>query len=120
MSHAPDALLLPDTPPADPVFQAPWEARVFALAVSLSKAGLFTWGEWNAALVARVKASPCGEATYDLWLDTLEDMLISRTAADRSVLADLREAWRAAAERTPHGQPIELDPGTVKLLVAGG
>lgn len=120
MSPAPEALALPEAPPTDPVFHAPWEARVFALALSLSKAGLFTWGEWNTALVARVKASPCGEATYDLWLDTLEDLLISRAAADRSLLDDLREAWRAAAERTPHGHPIELDPDMVKTLVAGG
>lgn len=117
MTRAADAIVLPDAPPEDPVFREPWEARVFALAVSLHRSGLFTWAEWNTALVARVKASPCGEATYDLWLDTLEDMLITRAAADRDVLDGVREAWREAAEHTPHGQPIELPGDVVRSLV---
>jgi Nitrile hydratase beta subunit, N-terminal len=38
-------------PPASPideerVFQEPWEARAFAIVVSLHERGLYTWGEW--------------------------------------------------------------------------
>ena len=29
-----------------PVFNQPWEAKAFALAVHLSEAGCFTWPEW--------------------------------------------------------------------------
>jgi hypothetical protein len=29
-----------------PVFNQPWEAKAFALAVRLSEAGHFTWPEW--------------------------------------------------------------------------
>jgi len=34
----------------EPVFAAPWQAQVFALAVKLSEQGHFSWQEWAAAL----------------------------------------------------------------------
>ncbi|QRG07043.1 nitrile hydratase accessory protein [Xanthobacter dioxanivorans] len=114
MSHQSDASSHPEPPPGGAVFQEPWQARVFALAVCLNRAGLFSWMEWTEALVARTKASPSGEASYELWLDTLEELLISRAATDRAVLDALREAWRAAGKATPHGQPIELAPGILE------
>jgi nitrile hydratase accessory protein len=39
------------------VFSAPWEARAFAIALGLSEAGLFTWDEFRARLIAEVGAS---------------------------------------------------------------
>ncbi len=39
------------------VFSAPWEARAFAIALGLSEAGLFTWDEFRAHLMAEVGAS---------------------------------------------------------------
>jgi nitrile hydratase accessory protein len=39
------------------VFSAPWEARAFAIALGLSQAGLFTWDEFRARLIAEVGAS---------------------------------------------------------------
>jgi nitrile hydratase accessory protein len=39
------------------VFSAPWEARAFAIALGLSRAGLFTWDEFRARLIAEVGAS---------------------------------------------------------------
>ncbi len=39
------------------VFSAPWEARAFAIALGLSEAGLFTWDEFRAQLIAEVGAS---------------------------------------------------------------
>ena len=39
------------------VFSAPWEARAFAIAVGLSQAGLFTWDEFRARLIAEVGAT---------------------------------------------------------------
>lgn len=116
MNLTPDVALPTGLPPDGPTFQEPWEARVFALAVSLSRAGLFTWAEWTEALVARTKASPCGEATYDIWLDTLEGLLITKAATDRPLLDKLREAWRTAAEATPHGRPIVLAPELLASL----
>jgi nitrile hydratase accessory protein len=36
------------------VFSAPWEARAFAIALGLSEAGLFSWDEFRARLIAEV------------------------------------------------------------------
>ena len=99
------------TPPEAPPFDEPWQAQVFALAVSLNQRGLFDWSEWTKALGAEIAAQPeTGNAAYfQAWLGALEKMLIAKGVASGPELSDLVEAWRAAAEATPHGQPIALD-----------
>lgn len=86
------------------VFAEPWEAQAFALAVSLSERGLFTWAEWTEA----VATAPEG-GYYERWLATLERLVTERGLADAETLERYRHAWEHAAERTPHGTPIELD-----------
>src|SRR3981081_3662973 len=72
------------------VFAEPWESRAFGMAVSLSGAGVVTWPQFHAALLALievVRATPT-EATHwnycPHWLGALEDVLADRGA----VLAD--------------------------------
>ena len=96
-----------------PVFPAPWAARAFAMAVALNERGFFTLPEWSEALGAELArnaetetADP--EAYWRAWLAALESVLASGMVARSAELAALREAWREAAEATPHGQPIEL------------
>lgn len=93
--------------PDDPVFNEPWEAQAFALAVSLEAKGLFTWSEWADALGREIKAQ--GERSYyECWLAALEKLVEEKrlmSAAER--LARI-EAWDRAAKATPHGQSIEL------------
>lgn len=97
-----------------PVFGAPWQAQAFAMTLALHERGLFTWPEWAQALAARIRAEPAleaedgGEAYYRQWLGALEDMVAARGAASPAELARYRDAWDHAADRTPHGQPIEL------------
>lgn len=94
------------------VFQEPWEARVFAMAVSLHTAGLFTWPEWTEVLAAAMRADASAgslsQASYHTWLSALETMLVRKAVTDRVGLIALRKAWDAAARTTPHGQPIAL------------
>jgi nitrile hydratase accessory protein len=92
---------------SEPVFSEPWEAEAFALAVTLHERGLFTWPEWSAAL-ARELAT--GEEYYRAWLAALEGLVAEKGAADRADLERYADAWGRAAERTPHGTPIELRP----------
>jgi nitrile hydratase accessory protein len=97
----------------EPVFPTPWAARAFALAVAMNERGIFTWGEWSETLGPRVAIATRGragdaEAYWEAWLAALEDLLGRKQVAARGDLLDLKEAWREAAERTPHGQPIEL------------
>lgn len=96
-----------------PVFPAPWAARAFALAVALNERGLFPWKEWAETLGAKLAAEPQAdaadpEAYWRAWLAALEDILTRKAVATGGDLLALKEAWRAAAERTPHGRPIEL------------
>jgi nitrile hydratase accessory protein len=97
-----------------PVFPAPWAARAFALAVALNERGLFTWAEWSETLGPKVAiitqenaADP--EAYWKAWLAALEEILGAKKVAGRGDLLGLKEAWRRAAEATPHGKPIEPD-----------
>jgi nitrile hydratase accessory protein len=97
-----------------PVFAAPWQAQAFAMAVALSERGLFTWSEWGAALSAQIAAAQAagdpdtGESYYSHWLAVLEGLLAAKNVTTPEALARYRDAWDAAAHRTPHGTPIEL------------
>ena len=98
----------------DPVFREPWEARAFAIALALHDRGLFTWTEWASALAHQIKQAhgkgdlDTGENYYRHWLATLESLVAAKQIATASVLHRYRDAWNHAAERTLHGQPIEL------------
>ncbi len=97
-----------------PVFAAPWQAQAFAMALTLQQRGLFTWAEWAEMLgAARAHAATEGapdtsETYYQDWLATLEQMVTAKGLADAAALSRTRNAWTRAAERTPHGTPIEL------------
>jgi nitrile hydratase accessory protein len=98
-----------------PVFPTPWAARAFALAVALNERGVFSWSEWSETLGAKVaaetRADPAdAEAYWRAWLAALEAILGQKDVGARADLLDLKKAWREAAERTPHGKPIELSP----------
>jgi nitrile hydratase accessory protein len=95
------------------IFAKPWEARVFAIVVSLHEYGLYTWSEWADTLAARIRAaqtagdSNTGDTYYQHWLGALEDIL-ERKGIGAAETARWRDAWLRAATRTPHGKPIEL------------
>lgn len=95
-----------------PVFPAPWAARAFALAVTLNERGLFEWREWSETLGAEVARTDGDDADperyWRAWLAALETILTAKQVGHPTDLAALRDAWEAAAEATPHGQPIEL------------
>jgi len=100
----------------EPVFGAPWEAQAFALAVALHERGAFTWKEWASTLAvvigeARMRGeSDTGARYYEHWLAALERIVAAKRLLEPHSLEDRQRAWRAAARRTPHGQPIVLHP----------
>ena len=110
-----ERIQLPEGTP-EPVFKEPWEAHAFALAVSLNRQGLFTWTEWAAALAREIAAAQAagdadsGDTYYHHWLAALEHLVAAKGASDEAELERCRQAWDHAADRTPHGQPIELRP----------
>ena len=97
-----------------PMFREPWEAQAFALALALNERGVFTWSEWAATLGEEIKRAQAagdpdlGNTYYRHWLATLERILAAKGVASEAMLAHYRDAWDRAADRTPHGTPIEL------------
>ena len=109
---------LPGIPRDDggPVFREPWEAQAFSMALALHQRGVFTWPEWAAALADEIKRAQAagdpdtGATYYSHWLATLERLVTEKGVATEQTLARYRDAWDRAADRTPHGTPIELRP----------
>ena len=97
-----------------PVFREPWEAQAFSMAVALHERGVFTWPEWAATLADEIKRAQAagdpdtGETYYQHWLAALERLVAEKGIASRDTLTRYRDAWDRAADRTPHGKPIEL------------
>ena len=115
MTGEPAPLLRDD--PGRPVFREPWEAEAFALTLALHERGLFSWSEWTATLAAEIRQAQAegdpdtGETYYRHWLRALERLVAAKGVTDAATLARYRDAWDRAADRTPHGQPIVLNPG---------
>ena len=124
---------LPDSAPADPavpefvglprepgrpVFDEPWQAVAFGLAVSLSRQGYFSWTEWTTAFSDELKAGAArgepddGSRYYDCWLATLERLVMAKGLSDATALLVRKQAWADAYRRTPHGKPVELENGS--------
>ena len=97
-----------------PVFQAPWEAQAFAMAVKLHERGVFTWPEWAAALASELRdAAARGEPDdgthyYEHWLAALEKLVAAKQVVSHEELDRRADEWDAAARATPHGKPIVL------------
>lgn len=99
-----------------PVFGEPWEAQSFAITLTMHEQGLFTWSEWTQTLAGEIKRAQergdpdTGETYYQHWVAALERIIAEKSVTDRATLERYHRAWRCAADRTPHGEPIVLDP----------
>ena len=67
------------------------------------KSGLFLYLNTNKRGITLDLSTAAGRAA-------LERLVAEKGATDPVSLARYRDAWDRAAERTPHGQPIELRP----------
>lgn len=119
LSHCPGLPLGAGSPGGEPapVFAEPWQAQAFAMTLQLHQRGLFSWPEWAAALSAQIRAAQAagdadqGDTYYHHWLAALESLVAAKGAASAQGLQRHAAAWAHAADRTPHGQPISLQPG---------
>ena len=107
---------LPPLPRDDdgPVFAEPWQAQAFALAVTLSEQGHFTWKEWTGALADELRAAAArrepddGSRYYHHWVAALERLVAAKGLTDPPALLTRKEAWADAYRHTPHGRPVVL------------
>ncbi|CAN5686321.1 hypothetical protein BH23CHL5_BH23CHL5_18140 [soil metagenome] len=104
------------------VFEAPWEGRVFGMAVTLYDDGQFHWDEFRTRLMAEIAdAEEHGDEStyYERWLASFERLLIEagvltpgeidgRTAEFVTGLWDIHEHYETTSDatssstRTPH------------------
>lgn len=99
-----------------PVFEEPWQAQAFAMALALQQQGVFSWHEWAETLGDEIKKALApgnpdeGSTYYFHWLATLERLVATKGIASSATLQRYYYAWDRAADRTPHGAPIVLEP----------
>ena len=97
----------PASPPmanGELVFAEPWEGRVFGMAHALADAGVFTWDEFRAALIAAIHESE-HEAQgpyryYVCFSAALEALLAARGVCDAATLS--AHAGKLAAREPGH------------------
>ena len=114
-----DLSLLKGLPVKDdsPVFREPWEAQAFGMTLALYERGLFTWDEWAQALSTQILAAQAqgdpdlGNTYYRHWLAAIEALVSVKGISSPEELSRYQQAWHHAADRVPHGQPIELCAG---------
>jgi nitrile hydratase accessory protein len=123
---AADAASPPDADDA-PTFEAPWQARAFALAVAVTDErgeDPLTWEQFQSRLVEEVEAGAGADAGdpeatyYRQWLAALERLLVERGALDAGDLLARVEAFEAGdrdahefVEGDPHGHSDRLPEG---------
>ena len=117
MTERPSIPLGDDGPPinaAGQVFNEPWQAQAFALAVHLGEAGYFDRSEWAEALGEEIRAAQArgdpdlGGTYYQHWLNALERLCAAKGLALEDAVLERKEQWRRAYLDTPHGKPVEL------------
>ncbi len=97
-----------------PVFNQPWEAKAFALAVRQSEAGRFTWPEWVKIFSQEIKTAQergdpdLGDTYYQHWLNALELICAEKGLVVGEAMRRRKSTWRCAYLNTPHGQPVDL------------
>jgi nitrile hydratase accessory protein len=80
------------------VFAAPWEGRVFGMAVALHDDAAYPWDAFRDRLIAEIaRAEAAGEGStyYERWLAAFERLLVERGLVDPAAL-DARTAEIAA------------------------
>ena len=86
------------------VFQAPWEARAFGLAVALNEREIYEWREFSAELAATIAAAEQNNDSsnyYVRWIASLEELVIARGLISREQL-DARTVEYAAGLHEDH------------------
>lgn len=87
---------------AEPRFEAPWQARIFAAVVSPAAAGCFRWEEFQQRLSAEVGRGDGDPRHYcEHWLAAAEKLLAERGLVTSDRLAGRLAALRPAPPAAP-------------------
>ncbi len=116
VSSPPQAILdmLPDDGNG-PVFQEPWQARIFVLVSKMCMDGRYVWDEFKDLLIDEIQTNGAedGSDYYKRWLTAAERLVMSKGMAAPEELSSHKEHL---AHHPPHpassapGRPIAVDP----------
>ncbi len=87
------------------VFEAPWEARAFGLAVALNESGAYAWSDFSQGLaqeIAAVESTQGPSPYYERWLATLETLVIAKGLVTREEF-EVRVKEQALHDDHDHG-----------------
>ena len=107
MSTSPNSAQVPGLPVEadEPVFQAPWEARAFAIVNQLATAEYYSWSDWTDYLANEIsvteQVSPGSKTYYEQWVIACEKLLAAKGLLD-PVLIDQQIADFLAERETRH------------------
>ena len=105
------AAIAPPMVNGEVVFEAPWQARVFGLAVTMAEQGLYAWSDFQAELIREIDTfdrSASDDDTYqyfDHFERALHRLVCARGLLDESLLTQRAQAF---AER-PHDHDHDHD-----------
>jgi nitrile hydratase accessory protein len=110
----------------EPTFSEPWQARAFALTVSLHERGVFTWRECTDALAIRIASAHAdgdpelGDTYHHHWLGALEDMLETKGIGSAIESARRRDACSTLATAHRMASQSSYAPATSASLAETG
>jgi nitrile hydratase accessory protein len=112
----PDTLKVPGDA-GGPIFQEPWQARSFALVVSLCRDGQYEWDDFRRLLIAEIGAADAaGDGAtgyYDHWLAASEKLLTARGLVAAGDLTGRKIELKANPPEPTKAvpNPVYVDPG---------
>ena len=65
----------------EPIFDEPWESRVFGIAIALCEGGFYSWDEFRERLIAEISSADArGETStyYERFLAALEHLILDK------------------------------------------
>ncbi|NER80139.1 MAG: nitrile hydratase accessory protein [Leptolyngbya sp. SIO1D8] len=105
---SPDSLSLSGLPEKDhePAFQAPWEARAFAIVNQLATTQHYSWAEWTDQFVGEIAAAEAEPANassyYERWVQACEKLLIAKGILDAQSIDQKIKALLIEQEQNEH------------------
>ena len=90
----------------EPVFEAPWEARAFSMAVTLNQQEVYPWREFSQGLAAEIAAAErqgLDSSYYERWLASLEKLVTAAGLVSPEELRQRMEEY-ASGVRSDHDE----------------
>ncbi len=90
----------------EPLFEAPWEARAFSMAVTLNEQGVYPWRDFSQGLAAEIAAAErqgLDSSYYERWLTSLEKLVTAAGLVSAEELERRMEEYASGA-RSDHDE----------------